>query len=130
MDHAGAVLIGTGVLMLFSRLIVAVQHRRSVRAALTQHHRSREPWRPALWLATTPRVRLALLASTGVMVCAFVPALTQRLLGPENPLVRASGVTLKWGLVMALLRTVRRWATNAARQRAGSTTGDMPERTR
>jgi hypothetical protein len=115
MDHAGAVFIGTALLMLFGRIIVAHHHGRAIRAALTQHHRPTENSLPMLLRRLGPQLgNKSIVLGTTAVFCALVPAAVQALLGSDSAVGRAAGVVFRWVTLFGTVGMLRARATSAA----------------
>jgi len=120
MDHAGAVFIGTAILMVFGRVVVAYHRSHAIQAALTQHHAPKEPRVRALLAKVDPRLRLGVVLGLVAVACGLLPAAIQEYVGSDSAIGRASGVTLRWVLLAGMVGSVRKWVLGRAAPAAGA----------
>ena len=122
MDHAGAMLVGGALIMLFSRMVLAVLRNRAMHQALTQHYtdaaRAKKPWSlPGAELLQQVPLRLRIGLAMGA-AGALVPFATRKLSGAlvgddDGPVGKALFIAGKWLVLGGILTTVRKWGVGA-----------------
>ena len=129
MDHAGALIIGAALSLLFMRVVGAIAHKQRITAAMQQHHTPKQPARSAsdsfrelfqalerALVAVPMRLRIGLglggLYFMISLVTAAAPVLLRDYL-PEMLMEGAGGRALwlaaKWMCLGAAIQGARRW---------------------
>ena len=124
MDNAGGMLVGGALVMLFSRMALALMRRRAIEEARTQHYsdaaRARSSSLPgARWLSSVaasmpPRMRIGLaMGIAGAVVPFSARKLSGALVGDGDgvgsQVGRALFIAGKWLVLGAILQQARGW---------------------
>lgn len=118
LDHAGAMLIGSALVMLFSRTVLALLRQRAVHEARTQHYTAdAKAWSvpgASLLQHVPPRLKIGLaMGAAGALVPFAMRHLSRIMLGGDadgdGPLGKALFVAGKWLVLGGILTTVRKW---------------------
>ena len=133
-DWPGAMLIGTALLMLLGRTLIAIVKAGEVEDAVKVHHAARPRRLRALydnvfdiWSSVPSRLRLGLGLGLIVTLGGLLP-LTVRNALPESwaadgPIGRAATLAAKWTVVGGAIRWFRAWAVAQMRARREAAAG-------
>ena len=116
MDHSTSLLLGSAILLISFRILgVSLKHTR-VKEALRVHHREREGQGARLWREAATKLKHPVTLGLGLFIASGVAPV---LLSPADDttgwLASASWVAAKWGLVMVIIRLVRKYLASALR---------------
>ena len=138
LDHAGAMLVGGALVMLFSRLTLALLKRHAIGEARTQHYtpdaRRRQSYlaRAEDLVASMPtRLRYGLamggLGVVGSVVSFFASGMLSEYGGSTGSAVgRALLIAGKWMVIGAGLQQARKWGVTQLRDRRGLAAAPPP----